>query len=167
MSVTKSGQPKIMLRPLRLGKDSKSQGATTREIAIPYLMPKQAVAATLTTDYVAKTLVGTAVYTVSNSNNEFVLISDPNGAKSIGLLCFRQEDAEAFLAQVRLRKRELRGQAKVVPITLDQVIDDIRSWLGSFSLATVEFRSRSSNSFADTLAKKGLSPGVEDLWWSV
>ncbi|KAI9200955.1 hypothetical protein LWI28_015667 [Acer negundo] len=83
--------------------------------------PKQAVAATLTTDYVAKTLVGTAVYTVSNSNNEFVLISDPNGAKSIGLLCFRQEDAEAFLAQVRLRKRELRGQAKVVPITLDQV----------------------------------------------
>ncbi|KAK0596074.1 hypothetical protein LWI29_012580 [Acer saccharum] len=37
MSVTKSGQPKIMLRPLRLGKDSKSQGATTREIAIPYL----------------------------------------------------------------------------------------------------------------------------------
>jgi hypothetical protein len=65
--------------------------------------PKQAVAATLTTDYVAKTLVGMAVYnTVSNSNNEFVLISDPNGAKSIGLLCFRQEDAEAFLAQVKL-----------------------------------------------------------------
>ncbi|KAH7567416.1 hypothetical protein ACOSP7_010707 [Xanthoceras sorbifolium] len=83
--------------------------------------PKQAVAATLSTDYVAKTLAGTAVYTVSNSNNEFVLISDPNGAKSIGLLCFRQEDAEAFLAQVRLRKRELRSQAKVVPITLDQV----------------------------------------------
>ncbi|KAJ6675810.1 PROTEIN TIC 22 CHLOROPLASTIC [Salix viminalis] len=64
---------------------------------------------------------GTAVYTVSNSDNEFVLISDPNGAKSIGLLCFRQEDAEAFLAQVRLRRRELRSQAKVVPITLDQV----------------------------------------------
>jgi hypothetical protein len=66
------------------------------------------------------------------------------------LLCFRQEDAEAFLAQVlcfytvirtyirvhclcsggdffffliqvRLRRRELRSQAKVVPITLDQV----------------------------------------------
>lgn len=30
-----------------------------------------------------------------------MLISDPNdGAKSIGLLCFRKEDAEAFLAQV-------------------------------------------------------------------
>lgn len=61
---------------------------------------KQALAAGLSSDNVAKTLAGTAVYTVSNSNNEFVLISDPNGVKSIGLLCFRQEDAEAFLAQV-------------------------------------------------------------------
>nr|TKS02840.1 chloroplast inner membrane import protein Tic22 [Populus alba] len=84
--------------------------------------PKQTAAtANLSSDHVAKTLAGTALYTVSNSNNEFVLISDPNGAKSIGLLCFRQEDAEAFLAQVRLRRRELRSQAKVVPITLDQV----------------------------------------------
>ncbi|KAK4744803.1 hypothetical protein SAY87_011115 [Trapa incisa] len=71
--------------------------------------------------HVAKTLTGTAVYTVSNSNNEFVLISDPDGTKSIGLLCFRQEDAESFLAQVRLRRRELKGQARIVPITLDQV----------------------------------------------
>lgn len=59
-----------------------------------------AATATLSSDHVAKSLVGTAVYTVSNSNNEFVLISDPNAAKSIGLLCFRKEDAEAFLAQV-------------------------------------------------------------------
>lgn len=83
--------------------------------------PKPALAATLSSDHVAKTLAGTAVYTVSNSNNEFVLISDPDGTKSIGLLCFRQEDAESFLAQVRLRRRELRSGAKVVPITLDQV----------------------------------------------
>ncbi|KAK2995614.1 hypothetical protein RJ640_020250 [Escallonia rubra] len=82
---------------------------------------KHAFDVALSSGYVAKTLAGTAVYTVSNSNNEFVLISDPNGVKSVGLLCFRQEDAEAFLAQVRSRKGELRGQAKVVPITLDQV----------------------------------------------
>ncbi|KAK6245257.1 hypothetical protein QUC31_000065 [Theobroma cacao] len=81
----------------------------------------KAAAATLSPEQVSKTLAGTAVYTVSNSNNEFVLISDPIGPKSIGLLCFRQEDAEAFLAQVRLRRRELRSNAKVVPITLDQV----------------------------------------------
>lgn len=59
-----------------------------------------ASSSTLSSDYVAKTLAGTSVYTVSNTNNEFVLISDPNGAKSIGLLCFRYEDAQAFLAQV-------------------------------------------------------------------
>lgn len=59
-----------------------------------------ASSSTLSSDYVAKTLAGTSVYTVSNTNNEFVLISDSNGAKSIGLLCFRYEDAQAFLAQV-------------------------------------------------------------------
>ncbi|KAM3289065.1 hypothetical protein P3S67_017352 [Capsicum chacoense] len=53
----------------------------------------------LSSEYVAKTLTRTSVYTVSNSNNEFVLISDPNSAKSIGLLCFCKEDADAFLAQ--------------------------------------------------------------------
>lgn len=63
-------------------------------------MGKHAFDVALSLDLVANTLAGTAVYTVSNSNNEFVLMSDPNGVKSIGLLCFRQEDAEAFLAQV-------------------------------------------------------------------
>ncbi|XP_031119348.1 protein TIC 22, chloroplastic [Ipomoea triloba] len=75
----------------------------------------------LSSDRIAKTLLGTSVYTVSNANNEFVLISDPNSAKSIGLLCFRKEDAEAFRAQVRSRRREVKGEVKVVPITLDQV----------------------------------------------
>lgn len=55
----------------------------------------------LSPEYVAKTLAGTSVFTVSNSNNEFVLISDPNNSlKSLGLLCFRQEDARSLLAQV-------------------------------------------------------------------
>lgn len=60
----------------------------------------QAKQAAQSVDYVANRLVGTAVYTVSNSSNEFVLMSDPDGVKSIGLLCFRKEDAEAFLSQV-------------------------------------------------------------------
>ncbi|WZY86266.1 hypothetical protein YC2023_032650 [Brassica napus] len=77
--------------------------------------------ATLNPSHVAKALAGTSVFTVSNTNNEFVLISDPTGDKSIGLLCFRQEDAEAFLAQARLRRRELKANAKVVPINLDQL----------------------------------------------
>ncbi|RVW86752.1 Protein TIC 22, chloroplastic [Vitis vinifera] len=61
----------------------------------------------------AKSLVGTVVYTISNSNNEFVLIFDPDGIKSIGLLYFRQEDVETFLSQVQLQTRELRSQPRV------------------------------------------------------
>ncbi|XP_010943041.2 protein TIC 22, chloroplastic isoform X2 [Elaeis guineensis] len=61
----------------------------------------------LSPEYVAKTLAGTSVYTVSNSNNEFVLVSDPNnGLRSLGLLCFRHEDAQALLAQVYMLKVE-------------------------------------------------------------
>ncbi|XP_043711019.1 protein TIC 22, chloroplastic [Telopea speciosissima] len=83
--------------------------------------PKHAFDIALNTDYIAKTLSGTSVYTVSNSKNEFVLISDPNSLKSLGLLCFRQEDAESLLAQVQLRQPVLGRGARVVPITLDQV----------------------------------------------
>ncbi|KAL9276046.1 TIC 22, chloroplastic-like protein [Drosera capensis] len=73
------------------------------------------------TDAVAKTLTGTSVYTVSNSDNEFVLVSDPAGeGRSISLVCFRREDAEAILAQVMARRKELKIQGKVVPMTLDQ-----------------------------------------------
>ncbi|KAL5705756.1 Protein TIC 22 [Ranunculus cassubicifolius] len=86
-----------------------------------YREPKHAFDIALSTDYVAKTLAGTAVYTVSNSNNEFVLISDPGNIKALGLLCFRQEDAETLLAQVQLKQPVLGRGARVVPITLDQV----------------------------------------------
>ncbi|XP_038979085.1 protein TIC 22, chloroplastic-like [Phoenix dactylifera] len=83
---------------------------------------KHAFDLALSPEYVAKTLAGTAVYTVSNSNNEFVLVSDPNnGLRSLGLLCFRHEDAQALLAQVQLRQPVLGKGARVVPITLDQV----------------------------------------------
>ncbi|OVA10462.1 Tic22-like [Macleaya cordata] len=83
--------------------------------------PKHAFDIALSTDYVAKTLAGTSVYAVSNSNNEFVLVSDPKSIKSLGLLFFRQEDAETLLAQVQLKQPVLGRGARVVPITLDQV----------------------------------------------
>lgn len=83
--------------------------------------PRHVFDVALSSDVVSKTLAGTSVYTVSNSDNEFVLVSDPCSLKSIGLLCFRKEDAEAFLAQVKLRRGELQSRARVVPITLEQV----------------------------------------------
>lgn len=51
-------------------------------------------------EQVAKRLDGVPVYTVSNSANEFVLISDLNTSKSLGIFCFREADAEALLSQV-------------------------------------------------------------------
>ncbi|CAN0872981.1 Protein TIC 22, chloroplastic [Linum grandiflorum] len=114
-------------RALSISFPAAAAAATARRLHLPppplfasVSQAKQSSPA-LSSDYVAKRLTGTTVYTVSNTNNEFVLISDPDGAKSIGLLCFRKEDAEAFLSQVRLRRNELRSAAKVVPITLEQV----------------------------------------------
>ncbi|KHN07955.1 Protein TIC 22, chloroplastic [Glycine soja] len=103
-------------------KDNSSLAQAHHNLLFPKHALAHAATATLGSQHVAKSLVGTSIFTVNNSNNEFVLISDPDGAKSIGLLCFRQEDAEAFLAQVRSRSRELRSKAKVVPITLDYML---------------------------------------------
>ena len=55
----------------------------------------------LAPDEVARALTGTPVFTVCNSSNEFVLVSDPaTGLRSLGLLCFRSEDADALLSHV-------------------------------------------------------------------
>lgn len=54
----------------------------------------------MSTEQVAKRLDGVPVYTVSNSANEFVLVSDSNASKSLGIFCFREADAQALLTQV-------------------------------------------------------------------
>ncbi|KAK9128508.1 hypothetical protein Syun_017305 [Stephania yunnanensis] len=61
--------------------------------------PNHAFDLALTPNFVANTVSGTSVYTVSNSNNEFVLVSNPNSLKSLGLLCFLHEDVDTLLAQ--------------------------------------------------------------------
>ena len=47
---------------------------------------------------VAHALTSTPIFTVCNSSNAFVLVSDPaTGLRYIGLLCFRSKDADALL----------------------------------------------------------------------
>lgn len=75
----------------------------------------------MSTDQVSKRLDGVPVYTVSNSANEFVLVSDLNSHKSIGLFCFRHEDAESLLSQVKDREPLLGRGARVVAVSLDKV----------------------------------------------
>ncbi|GJP82715.1 hypothetical protein CLOP_g12963, partial [Closterium sp. NIES-67] len=79
----------------------------------------------MSADQVAKRLDGVPVYTVTNTASEFVLISDMGGNKSLGLFCFRREDAEALLAQVKDREPSLGRGAKVVPVSLDKVVPTV------------------------------------------
>lgn len=76
----------------------------------------------LSTEQVATRLDGVPVYAISNSSNEFVLVTDSNGSKSLGILCFRPDDAEALLAQVKDREPGLGRGARVVAVTLDKVL---------------------------------------------
>ncbi|KAH7439233.1 hypothetical protein KP509_04G051500 [Ceratopteris richardii] len=75
----------------------------------------------LNQEQVSKTMEGVPVYTVSNAGNEFVLVSNPDGSKSLSILCFRQKDAEALLLQVRDREPVLGREARVVSVPLDKV----------------------------------------------
>jgi hypothetical protein len=62
--------------------------------------PRHAFDLALEQEDVSRTLAGVPVYTVSNAGNEFVVVSDADASKSLSLLCFRQQDAEALLSKV-------------------------------------------------------------------
>ncbi|CAM6096336.1 unnamed protein product [Calypogeia fissa] len=106
-------------RPQRLQCASLSMAA--QEIGSQLDDPKPLYQLAMSTEQVSKRLDGVPVYTVSNSANEFILISDVNSQKSLGIFCFRQQDAEALLSQVRDREPSLGRGAKVVAVSLDKV----------------------------------------------
>lgn len=62
------------------------------------------------------------MYALSNSNEEFVLVSGFSTGKSLGLLCFKKEDAEALLEQMKSMDPGMRKSgSKVVPVALNKV----------------------------------------------
>ncbi|XP_020249289.1 protein TIC 22-like, chloroplastic [Asparagus officinalis] len=61
------------------------------------------------------------VYALSNAAEEFVLVSGARTGKSLGLFCFKREDAEALLDQMRSVSREMREGSRVVPVALNKV----------------------------------------------
>ncbi|KAK4778239.1 hypothetical protein SAY87_018426 [Trapa incisa] len=66
-------------------------------------------------------LAGVPVYALSNSAEEFVLVSGAATKKSLGLFCFREEDAEALLEQMKSMDPGMRGGSRVVPVALNKV----------------------------------------------
>ncbi|OWM84236.1 protein TIC 22-like, chloroplastic [Punica granatum] len=66
-------------------------------------------------------LAGVPVYALSNSAEEFVLVSGVSTKKSLGLFCFREEDAEALLDQMKSMDPGMRSGSRVVSVALNKI----------------------------------------------
>nr|XP_043632313.1 protein TIC 22-like, chloroplastic [Erigeron canadensis] len=66
-------------------------------------------------------LAGVPVYALSNSSEEFVVVSGQDPVKSLGLLCFKEEDAQTLLGQMKSMDPRMRPGSKVVPVALSMV----------------------------------------------
>lgn len=79
--------------------------------------------ASMSNDAIAERLAGVPVYALSNASEEFVLVSGSSTAKSLGLFCFRKEDAETLLEQIRSMDPRMQSGSKVVAVALNKVRD--------------------------------------------
>ncbi|KAJ8755466.1 hypothetical protein K2173_019264 [Erythroxylum novogranatense] len=76
----------------------------------------------MSNEAIEERLAGVPVYALSNPNEEFVLISGASSGKSVGLICFKKEDAEALLEQMKSMDPAMRkAGSKVVAIALNKV----------------------------------------------
>lgn len=66
-------------------------------------------------------LAGVAVFALSNSNEEFVLITGKKSKNSLALFCFKEEDADILLEQLRSMDPGMRRGSSVVPVALNKV----------------------------------------------
>ena len=75
----------------------------------------------MSTEAIEERLAGVPVYALSNANEEFVLVSGTSSGKNLGLFCFKKEDAEALLEQVKSIDPLMRTGSKVVPVALNKI----------------------------------------------
>lgn len=66
-------------------------------------------------------LAGVPVYALSNPADEFVLVSSGNSGKSLGLFCFKEEDVNTLLDQMKVMDPGMRDGSKVVAVALNKV----------------------------------------------
>ncbi|XP_074306884.1 protein TIC 22-like, chloroplastic [Silene latifolia] len=79
------------------------------------------VGVAMSNDDIEERLAGVPVYALSNSNEEFVLVSGIKSKMSIGLFCFKKEDADSLLNQMKLIDPNMRRGSSVVPVALNKV----------------------------------------------
>ncbi|XP_074325331.1 protein TIC 22-like, chloroplastic isoform X2 [Apium graveolens] len=66
-------------------------------------------------------LAGVPVYALSNPADEFVLVSSGSSGKSLGLFCFKEEDVNTLLDQMKLMDPAMRDGSKVVAVALNKL----------------------------------------------
>ena len=78
----------------------------------------------LSTEAIEERLAGVPVYALSNASEEFVLVSGVSTKykKSLGLFCFKKEDAEALLEQIKSLDPNMQSGSKVVAVALNKVL---------------------------------------------
>lgn len=75
----------------------------------------------MSTEVIEERLSGVPVYALSNAAEEFVLVSGSSTGKSLGLFCFKKEDAETLLEQIRIMDPKMRNGSRVVAVALNKV----------------------------------------------
>lgn len=75
----------------------------------------------MSTEDIEERLAGVPVYALSNADEEFVLVSGVSTGKSLGLFCFKKEDADALLDQMKIMDPGMRNGSQVVPVALNKV----------------------------------------------
>ncbi|GAV77406.1 Tic22 domain-containing protein [Cephalotus follicularis] len=78
--------------------------------------------AAMSNEAIEERLAGVPVYALSNFNEEFVLVSGASTGKSLGLFCFKKEDADTLLHQMKTMDPGMRKEgSKVVAVALNKV----------------------------------------------
>lgn len=84
----------------------------------------------LSVEEIQERLAGVPVFALSNSAEEFVLVSGVSTRKALGLFCFKEEDAEALLDQMKSMDPGMRSGSRVVPVALNKVVAFALPFLG-------------------------------------
>lgn len=86
-----------------------------------FTLPSAPSSLSLSTEAIEKRLAGIPVYALSNASEEFVLVSGASAQKSLGLFCFKKDDAETLLQHIGTMDPSARYGSKVVPVALNKV----------------------------------------------
>ncbi|KAB1213505.1 Protein TIC 22-like, chloroplastic [Morella rubra] len=95
--------------------------AESRNTQLAPVIPSTRGGVALSTEVIEERLAGVPVYALSNASEEFVLVSGVSSRKSLGLFCFKKEDAEALLEQIKRMDPSMESGSKVVAVALNKV----------------------------------------------